>query len=465
VKHAESTFKDANIKITVNGKRHLGAVIGTEEFKVEYLNEKIQIWSEEIKALSQIAKIEPQAAFSCFVSGYKHKLNHSMRTIPNISEIIRPIDDIVTQEFIPAITGGIICSQHIRKLLSLPAKLGGLGLPIFSDIADIEYQNSMNVTRQLKENIINQERIYQVDDKVKSLKFKIKTEKLIRNTKTLEKLKENMNENEKKLNEINNESTASIWLTSLPLLDEGYVVDKQTFWDSLRIRYGWQLTRLPQECVCSAKFNIEHALTCKKGGFVTLRHNEIRDVTAAMLNVVCKNVSTEPILQTLTGENFNYATANSRDDARLDIKARGFWVTGQTAFFDVRVFNPLAARYRDTDLNKCYLQNEKEKKRHYNERVLNVEHGSFTPIVLSANGGVGREGEKFYSRLAEMISQKRKTHYSIVAAWVKRKISFSLVRSVMLCVRGSRSMSPNVNITSGITNDITTSERMSNIEQ
>ena len=70
----------------------------------------------------------------------------------------------------------------------------------------------------------------------------------------------------------------------------------------------------------------------------------------------------------------------------MDISARGFWVTGQTAFFDVRVFNPIAKRYVNQDPSKAYDTNEKEKKRSYNERVMQVEHGSFTPLVLSASG-------------------------------------------------------------------------------
>ena len=159
----------------------------------------------------------------------------------------------------------------------------------------------------------------------------------------------------------------------------------------------------------------------------------------------------------LTGEKFESNSANQSDDARLDISARGFGISGQKAFFDVRVFNPLAKRYRNTNLQKCYEQNEKEKKKKYNERVLNVEQGSFTPIVMSSNGGLGREATKCYARLAEMLADKRKTQYSIVSAWVKRKLSFSLIRSVTLCLRGSRSLHHDV-ICNSILSDIALSE-------
>ena len=110
------------------------------------------------------------------------------------------------------------------------------------------------------------------------------------------------------------------------------------------------------------------------------------------------------------------------------------------AFYDVRVFNPLAKRYRDLELRTCYAINEKEKKRSYNERIIRVEHGSFTPLVFSATGGMGRECAKFYKRLGEMISDKRKMNNSIVMGWIRRKLSFCLMRSVIRCVRGTRNI-------------------------
>lgn len=60
-------------------------------------------------------------------------------------------------------------------------------------------------------------------------------------------------------------------------------------------------------------------------------------------------------------------------------------------FFDVRVFNPLTKRYANQELTKSYEQNEKEKKKAYNDRVLGIEPGGSTTLVFSATGGMGRE--------------------------------------------------------------------------
>ena len=90
------------------------------------------------------------------------------------------------------------------------------------------------------------------------------------------------------------------------------------------------------------------------------------------------------------------------------------------AFFDVRVFNPNARRYAKQELSKTYQLNEKEKKRLYNERILQVGPGTFTPLVTSATGGMGRESSKFYLLLSELISEKRESSYSIVATWIRQ---------------------------------------------
>ena len=73
--------------------------------------------------------------------------------------------------------------------------------------------------------------------------------------------------------------------------------------------------------MCGEKFHVQHALICKKGGFVSQRHDHIRDLLTVAINKVCLNVQSEPHLIPLTGEHFRYKTANTNDESRLDIKA------------------------------------------------------------------------------------------------------------------------------------------------
>ena len=100
-----------------------------------------------------------------------------MRTIPNISHLLKPIDDITLTEFIAAITDGIKINQIERKLLSLPAKYCGLAIPIFAEISDEEYKNSLSVTEHLRNNIIQQQHKYTADRDTKIAKNMIKQQR------------------------------------------------------------------------------------------------------------------------------------------------------------------------------------------------------------------------------------------------------------------------------------------------
>ena len=319
---AVSIFEGTKINITEEGKRHLGAVIGSKDYKIKYVSDQVHQWLDELKVLCEIAKSEPQAAYSCFVSGYKHKLSYCMRTIPEINELLQPIDELINTEFIPAFTNGKLLNDDERKLFSLPTRFGGMGIPIFSEMSSVEYQHSRKLTKSLCDNIIEQRVNYAPDSEVAKIKQQIKSYKLKVNAETLESLRSRMTPLQLKLNDLNRESGASLWLSSLPLKEEGYVLNKQNFWDLVNIRYGWELTRLPSNCECGAVFNIEHALSCKKGGFISLRHNQLRNTTASMLSEVCKDVCIEPQLQRLSGEWFDGITANKSDEARVDEGAK-----------------------------------------------------------------------------------------------------------------------------------------------
>ncbi|KAG0702073.1 hypothetical protein GWK47_025170 [Chionoecetes opilio] len=179
-------------------------------------------------------------------------------------------------------------------------------------------------------------------------------------------------------------------------------------------------------------------MACKKGGFVCIRHDEVRDLTASMLREVCRDVSTEPTLLPLNGEHMQYRTANTANEARVDVSARGFWTRGQKAFMDIRIFDPMATCHRRISLVAAHQRNEQDKIRKYGVGTRNVDHGSFTPLVFTTSGGMGPKAKCFYSRLADVMAEKKHQPRSHVVAWMRCLLSFSLLRSALLCLRGTR---------------------------
>ena len=120
----------------------------------------------------------------------------------------------------------------------------------------------------------------------------------------------------------------------------------------------------------------------------SIRHNCIRDLLAQYLTEVCPNVAIEPALQPLRGETFPLRSANLDNGARLDVKAQNFWNNSWSGAFSTQEYSthmhPPTARHQQphpiADMNL---------RRAYKRRIIEVEHGSFTPIVLLTSGGWG----------------------------------------------------------------------------
>ena len=207
--------------------------------------------------------------------------------------------------------------------------------------------------------------------------------------------------------ELGSKKGASSWLCALPIAEHGFTLHKGAFRDALCLRYNWQPSHLPSNCVCGQSFTIDHALNSHTGGFPTIRHNELRDFTAKVMTEVCYNVCVEPHLQSLSGESLTHSTANTEDGARLDISAQGFWGNRhQRAFSDVRVLTPMFKTYLELQLASVYRRQEREKQRIYAQRIREVELGSFTPLIFSTSGGMAKSTTVAYKHLASLLALK-----------------------------------------------------------
>ena len=165
--------------------------------------------------------------------------------------------------------------------------------------------------------------------------------------------------------------------------------------------------------------------------------HEIRDITADWLSEVCSETEKETQLQPITGESIFPKSAYKKEEARSDIKAKGFWCQQQSAFFYIRVFHPNAPSYRNSSIPSLYRTEGQMKKREYGDRVREIEHGSFTPLIFSTICGLGKESTVAYKRIAELLAIKRKSEYCATLAWMRCCLSFALLRSAIACIRGS----------------------------
>ena len=444
---ARDTFGGTGITIGIDGERHLGAVIGSLDFKEKYVKNKVDKWVLDIEHLSEIAKDEPQIAHSAFTKALCMRWCFVQRTISNVSHLFQPLENIICEKFIPAVVGRKV-SDIERRILALPVRFGGIGLLNPVETSDIEFETSVKITSSLKRMIVNQDTSLENYDenRVRNIITKTKQDKGMRYTQEFERIKATVDGNMKRNLELAKEKGSGSWLTALPIQNLGYVLNKQEFRDSLCLRYGWQIPQTPQFCNCGKRNDVNHALTCTTGGFVIMRHNRIRDLEASVMKEVCKDVKVEPELMPIG--NSSITSSNTSEKARLDVSAIGIWSPMERTFLDVRVVHPNSTSYEGKKIETIYEQNEKEKKRAYNQRIIQVEKASFTPLVFTTSGGMAPECTKFHKKIAQLISFKTKEEYPQVMNHHRTRLRFCVLRSTLIALRGERGKrrGPNTNI-------------------
>ena len=123
-------FKDTIINVTVEGQKHLGAVIGSRDYLQDYVNEKVTSWVNEVAQLAEFARAQPQASYAAHTFGLNHRWAYFLRNLPDIQDLLEPLEEAISQVLIPAIVERK-CSKlettsaHGRPWLEQPMSRGG----------------------------------------------------------------------------------------------------------------------------------------------------------------------------------------------------------------------------------------------------------------------------------------------------------------------------------------------------
>ena len=450
LEEAQHIFGPLGLTVSVDGERHLGASIGTSNFRDHFVSEKVNLWVQDIEQLAGIAIEEPQAAYTAFVKSISHRWVFLQRTIPGVAHLFQPLENAIREKFLPSLIGRHL-SDVERRIVALPVRLGGLAIRNPVAAAEYEYQSSKAICGPLASLIVNQvDCIGNLDfTAVSELKKAVSKEKEARLQQQLLQIREEVPEALKRALDLAQEKGASSWLSCVPFQKAGYTFNKEEFRDAVHLRYGWSLQNIPKHCACGKSSDIDHLLSCPKGGYSCLRHNVLRDTLAGLLSIFCKDVVVEPKLMQ-TAQELEHGAVTG-DAARLDVAARGIWSPFDKTLIDVRVTHPNAPSQQSKSLASIYQSHEREKKRKYLERVLQVEKASFVPVVLSTSGGCAPEASRLFKRMAAMIALKRKESYSDVMRHIRTKVCFTLLKAAIISVRGFRgraaqNLSPDVEL-------------------
>jgi hypothetical protein len=443
-KEAEEIFEGTGVKIlSGGGSRDLGAAIGSAAFKKKYVGDKVSEWTAQVLCLAGVAKVQPHAAHALLIHGLRHRWTFLQRCMGQVDGVFQELEDVLRNVFIPALfSDGDLISDQSRELFSLPSRYGGLSIDNPTEGVQAKYDDSKELTASSQEAILKGGGVLDMDDlKVTRRKIKNRRENFLKDKSKL--LQEGLHEADplRKAIQVASEKGASGVFAVKPNEEFGFVVkSKRDFRDLLAMRYGKPVRDLPATCACGKEFSINHSQICKKGGFIHQRHDEFEKVWAVNCKKVFKDVQCEPILQDLDGEEMKFKSANKADDARSDVRVRGFWGNKKNAFFDFRVFYPFASSLISKSLASVYKSCGQAKRREYAERVEQVEDGSFTPMVMSSSGGMGPEMSIALKFLAAQISLKENSDYSTTVSVLRCRFSFAAARTALVCLRGSRSL-------------------------
>ena len=108
------------------------------------------------------------------------------------------------------------------------------------------------------------------------------------------------------------------------------------------------------------------------------------------------------------------------------------------AFFDVKVVSPLARSYCNRPILDVMKSAEKEKCREYRERIVGVEHADFNPLVFTVSCAIGPQSAMGSEKDCRKAVREADFPRSVVAGWLRCRLSFALLRTTLLCVRGTR---------------------------
>ena len=247
------------------------------------MTDLVKEWVDELSQLLDIARIHPHAAHCVYIHGLKGKCIYLARTIPNIGDLLQPLETTLQQKFIPAITGRPLPGDLEREMLVLPARLGGLAITIPSMTAESEHKASLDLTASFVSYIKQKTNHQMSTGDLRQIKVNLCQKRMSYESEQAKQITQQLPEPLCYAVQLASEKGASSWPTVLPVQEHTFSLHKEAFRDALSLQYGWTPERLSSYCVCGHQFHPDHELSCPIGAFPTRRHNEIQDLLATLI--------------------------------------------------------------------------------------------------------------------------------------------------------------------------------------
>ncbi|KAI2498784.1 hypothetical protein MHU86_15687 [Fragilaria crotonensis] len=420
------------------GHRYLGGFVGSGAAEAAWVDPQVQQWIEGVHCLAAAARRYPQTAYAGLSQSLQSEWQYLQRVTPDIAPAFAPLEAAIATVFLPALLDASVEEvAKLRPLLALPTRLGGLGIPDPTTTGAFCYAASTASTNLLHCSLVEGAPLCAAAHRrdASTGRLAAKAHQRHATEGRLAAILDGSRPMEKR--RIIRSAATGAWLSTRPSLLNGSDLSAEEFRDGVRLRLGLTPTSLPPRCDgCGERFTTEHAMSCRKGGLILHRHNDL----VATWGQLCgqahtpSTVSDEPLIQ--TSQDAQAAGANRTEptpELRGDIAVHGFWTRGTTAIFDVRVTDTDAPRIA-TPPGEGPASREGEESQI--RRLCIARRRTFTPRLLS--GRHARRGGHRAWRLASSLASKWRRSYSEVCGFVRSRLAIALVRSASRCLRADR---------------------------
>ena len=420
----------------------MGGFVGSGTEEARWIDPKVEQWVEGVHTLSKVARRYPQTAYAGLSKSLQAEWQYVQRVTPNLDQTFAPLEKAIAEVFLPALLDSTIEeAAHLCSLIALPVRFGGLGIPDPTTTGAACYSASTDATSLLTESLILGTTLCAQEHRKTAAISRSTTKEYLRNTHTdsLATILSSASPLDKR--RIKRSSSTGAWLTTLPNILNGSDLSADEFRDNVGLRLGLTPKALPPRCDgCGERFTTEHAMSCRKGGLILHRHNDLVTTWGQLCSqaLTPSTVSDEPLILPSRDIPVEGTTRTvPSPELRGDLAVHGFWTKGQTAIFDVRITDTDQPTNRKIDPGKVLLRHEKEKKNKYGDHCI-ARRRTFTPLVFSIDGLLGKEATAASKRLASSLAAKWKRSYSEICGFVRSRLSIALARSSSRCLRGDR---------------------------
>lgn len=450
------------------GRRYLGGFVGESAKAIDWLYDKTSKWETSINRLTATCQDYPQSAYCAMQKSLQMQWQFLQRVFQCDPDAFANIESAIANKFLPALFGS---TPPSRMVTTLPVKLAGLALPDPTATCLDNFQTSQAISGEIVQHLITRssnppefclkdhlESVYAVRAEFATRLFAARKARLD----TLMQHPQPQNVPRPAL--LERAKSTGVWLSVVPTTILHTQLSSLEFRDALHLRYDLPLKDLPTSCdSCHAPFTVAHALTCKKGGLITLRHNELRNelasiataaftpsairlepsiylsspTTSSSSNAQPQQPPASPSNSMSTSSTDHHTPPTPAHHERGDILVRGFFSPAKDCIIDVTVTHLDAESYKSKEAKAVLRSREKAKKNKY-ARPCAAQRRDFVPFAVSADGLFGQEAKSFVQRLASSLAVKWDRPYPPVCGYINARLAISLVRASHLCIRGSR---------------------------